>query len=98
MAEQNEILNNIRRKRRFNARISRIIAEVLRVNENDFNAETVIKGFNKADEIDILEIIIGVETEFDIQIPDNLFSEFKTVGDFYDYVRNATGGKNRSLN
>src|SRR6266403_2133684 len=98
MADQNEIINNIRRKRRFNARISRIIADVLSVNEIDFNADTIKKKFHKDNEIDILEIIIGIETEFDIQIPDNLFSEFKTVGDFYDYVRNATGGKNRSLN
>lgn len=97
MAEQNEIINNIRRKRRFNAKISRIIADVLRVSETEFNADTIIKGFHDADEIDILEIIIGIEAEFEIQIPDNLFSNFKTVGDFYDYVRNATGGKNRSL-
>ncbi len=91
MAEQNRIIENIRKKRKLNGRINRIIAGVIRVPETSFNTTTVIKGLNNADEIDILEIIMGIEAEFEITMPDDIMGQLKTVGDFYEYVRKSTG-------
>lgn len=95
MKDYGSLIENIIRKRRYNSKVSKIISQTVNVTEKDFNAETVIEGLNGADALDIMEIIINVEIEYNIEIPDNMFTKFVTVGDFYDYIKNVTGGKNR---
>lgn len=96
--EEDDIIKNIQTKRRFNAKISRIISDTTGVAETDFNSNTLLKSIKNVDELDILDIILDVEKDFNIKLDDNIYDSIKTVGDIYDVVRCITGGKNRSLN
>ena len=41
-----------------------------------------------ADSLDIVELIMSLEEEFDIQIPDNDAEKISTVGDVVEYIKN----------
>lgn len=40
-----------------------------------------------ADSLDIVELIMGLETEFDIEIPDDQAEKISTVGDAVNYIK-----------
>ena len=40
----------------------------------------------KADSLDIVELVMALEDEFDIKIPDEDYDKIKTVGDVIDYI------------
>ena len=40
-----------------------------------------------ADSLDIFQIVMGIEEEFDIEIPDDKAAEIKTVQDIVDYIK-----------
>jgi acyl carrier protein len=44
-----------------------------------------------ADDLDSIEIIMSLEEEYDIEIPDDISEGFKTVGDIVDYLRSIQG-------
>ncbi len=48
-------------------------------------SSNLIKDF-KADELDMIEIIMELEDEFDIDIPDKDMERWKTISDIYKYL------------
>ncbi len=56
--------------------------DVVNINEN-----TRIKEDLGADSIDIVEILMTLEEEYDIKIPDEKASEIKTLGDVIPYLK-----------
>ena len=44
-----------------------------------------------ADSLDTVEIVMNLEDEFDIQIPDDKVEKVKTVGDVIDFVKQVKG-------
>lgn len=42
------------------------------------------------DSLDFCELIVEIEKEFDIQIPDDMYEKFKTVGSIVNYVARVT--------
>lgn len=44
-----------------------------------------------ADSLDIVELIMGIEEEFDIEIPDEDAEKLTTVGEAMDYVKSKLG-------
>ena len=40
-----------------------------------------------ADSLDVVELIMGLETEFDIEIPDEDAEKISTVGDAVEYIK-----------
>ena len=40
-----------------------------------------------ADSLDIVELIMGLETEFDLEIPDEEAEKIRTVGDAVSYIK-----------
>ena len=56
----------------------------------DESAVTLIASFVDdlgADSLDIVELIMGLETEFDIEIPDEEAEKIRTVGDAVNYIK-----------
>jgi len=43
-----------------------------------------------ADSLDTVELVMLLEDEFNIEIPDDVASELYTVGDVYNYLKNNT--------
>ena len=66
-----------------------IIAEVLNVDAEEITMETTFVDDLGADSLDVLQIIMGIEEEFDIEIPTEAAEKIVTVGDAVEQIRNA---------
>ena len=70
-------------------KIKAIIAEVLNVDENEITMETTFTDDLGADSIDVIQIIMGLEEEFDIEIANEDAEKIVTVGDAVEQIKNA---------
>lgn len=64
-----------------------IIADVLNVDASDITMETTFVDDLGADSLDIFQIIMGIEEEFDIEIDNEEAEKIKTVQDAADQIR-----------
>ena len=69
--------------------IKSIIAEVLNVDENEIKMETTFTDDLGADSLDVFQIIMGLEEEFDIEIANEDAEKIVTVGDAVEQIKNA---------
>lgn len=67
-------------------KIKAIIVDQLGVEEDMITMDTNMMKDLEADSLDAVEIILGVEDEFEIEIPDDVAEKFETVGDLVSYV------------
>jgi acyl carrier protein len=67
-------------------RIKALVAEQLRVDEEKITLETTFDELD-ADSLDVVELIMALEDEFDIEIPDEDAEKIKTVGDAVEYIK-----------
>ena len=67
-------------------RIRDIIIEQLQVEESDVNMDTNLMKDLSADSLDAVEIIMAIEDEYGIEIPDEEAEKMQTVGDLVRYV------------
>lgn len=71
------------------AKITAIIVDKLGVDEDDINPEASFTNDLGADSLDTVELIMELEKEFDITIPDEDAENIATVGDAISYVEKA---------
>lgn len=67
-----------------------IIVEVLNVEESEITLNTTFVDDLGADSLDIFQIIMGIEEEFDIEIPQEEAEKIKTVGEAVEAIKNLT--------
>ena len=67
-------------------KIRAIIAEQLGVEEDVVKMETSLMKDLEADSLDAVEIIMAIEDEFEIEVPDEDAEKFQNVGDIVKYV------------
>ena len=67
-------------------KIRTIIAEQLSVEESAITMETHLMKDLEADSLDAVEIIMAIEDEFDIEVPDEDAEKFQNIGDIVRYV------------
>ena len=70
-------------------KLKKIIAEVLNVDEGEITMETTFVDDLGADSLDVFQIIMGLEEEFDIEIPNEEAEKIITVGDAVEQIKNA---------
>ena len=70
-------------------KLQRIIAEVLNVDAEDITMATTFVDDLGADSLDIFQIIMGIEEEFDIEIPQEAAENIVTVGDAVEQIKSA---------
>lgn len=70
-------------------KLKKIIAEVLNVDEAEITMETTFVDDLGADSLDVFQIIMGLEEEFDIEIPNEEAEKIVTVGDAVEQIKNA---------
>lgn len=70
-------------------KLQKIIAEVLNVDENEITAETTFVDDLGADSLDVFQIIMGIEEEFDIEIPNEEVEKIVSVGDAVEAIKNT---------
>ena len=66
-----------------------IIADVLNVDEEEITMDTTFTDDLGADSLDVYQIIMGLEEEFDIEIPSDAAEQIVTVGDAVEQIKNA---------
>lgn len=71
-------------------KVKKIIVEQLGVEEDDIAMESSFIDDLGADSLDIVELIMALEEEFDLEIPDSEAEKIQTVGDAVDYIKNNT--------
>ncbi|MBO5246227.1 MAG: acyl carrier protein [Eubacterium sp.] len=70
-------------------KLKKIIVEVLNVDEDEISENTTFIDDLGADSLDIFQIIMGIEEEFDIEIPTEEAEKISTVGDAVEQIKNA---------
>mgnify|MGYP003546173139 FL=1 len=70
-------------------RLKKIIAGVLNVDEEEISMETTFVDDLGADSLDVFQIIMGLEEEFDIEIPNEEAEKIVTVGDAVEQIKSA---------
>ena len=68
-------------------KLKKIIVEQLGVNEENVKEEATFVDDLSADSLDIVELIMALEEEFDMEIPDADAEKVVTVGDVVDYIK-----------
>lgn len=70
-------------------RLINAIAEVLDLDKDKITADSKFVDDLGADSLDVLEIIVGIEDEFGIEIPTDQAESIVTVGDAYEKIKEA---------
>ena len=70
-------------------KIKNIIIEQLQVSETAVTEEASFIDDLGADSLDVFQIIMGIEEEFDIEIPTEAAEHIVTVGDAVEEIKNA---------
>ena len=70
-----------------------IIVEVLNVDETEVTMESTFIDDLGADSLDVFQIIMGIEEEFDIEIPNEEAEKIVTVGDAVEQIKKAVSEK-----
>ena len=70
-------------------KLAKIIAEVLNVDANEFTLDTTFVDELGADSLDVFQIIMGIEEEFDIEIPNEEAEKIVSGGDAVEAIKSA---------
>ncbi|MCR4756013.1 MAG: acyl carrier protein [Lachnospiraceae bacterium] len=69
-------------------KLKKVIAEVLSVDPEEITMETTFVDDLGADSLDVFQIIMGLEEEFDIEIPPEKAEKITTVGEAVELIKN----------
>ncbi len=68
--------------------VKKILAKQLRISEDQITLESRIFEDLKADSLNIMMLLMTIEEDYGIVIPDEKLTSFKTVGDVVKYLDN----------
>lgn len=71
-------------------KVRAIVADVLNLDENEITEDSAFVDDLGADSLDIFQIIMGIEEEFDIEIENEDAESIVTVGDAVEKIKSAT--------
>ena len=67
-------------------KVKAILAEQFDVEEEKITAESDLQEDLGADSLDVVDLLMSIEDEFDIEIPDEEIENIKTVGALVSYI------------
>lgn len=70
-------------------KLKKVIAEVLNVDPEEITMETTFMDDLGADSLDIFQIVMGIEEEFDIEIPTEKAEKITTVEEAVEMIKGA---------
>jgi acyl carrier protein len=74
-------------------RVTEIVSEQLGVDKDKVTAETSFVNDLGADSLDTVELVMELEEEFDINIPDDAAEKIQTVGQAVKFIEENSGKK-----
>lgn len=72
-------------------KVKKIITEQLGIDEKEIKLESAFIEDLGADSLDIVELIMAMESEFDMEIEDDEVEDISTVEDVVDYIKEHSG-------
>ena len=72
-------------------RVSQLIVDQLGVSVKEIKPEVSFLDDLGADSLDIVELVMAMEEEFDIEIPDDDAEKIQTIGDAFAYIKEKVG-------
>ena len=72
-------------------KLQKIIAQVLNVDEAEVTMDTTFVDDLGADSLDVFQIMMGIEEEFDIEIPTEDVEQIVSVGDAVEQIKKLVG-------
>ena len=70
-------------------KLKKVIAEVLNVDPDEISLDTTFMDDLGADSLDVFQIIMGIEEEFDIEIPAEKAEKITTVEEAVELIKAA---------
>ena len=67
-------------------KVKELIVEQLDVDEDSVTSGANIQDDLSADSLDVVDLVMSLEEEFDLEIPDEAVENIKTVGDIVKYI------------
>jgi acyl carrier protein len=67
-------------------KVKAILAEQFDVEEDKITAETDLQEDLGADSLDVVDLLMSIEDEFEVEVPDEEIENIKTVGSLVDYI------------
>ncbi len=67
-------------------KIKAILAEQFDEEEDSITVDTSLTEDLGADSLDLADVLMAIEDEFEVEIPDEDIENIKTVGDIVDYI------------
>lgn len=69
-------------------KLKEILAEQLDVDANSITMESLLIEDLGADSLDAIDIVMSVEDEFKLEVPDEIIEKIETVGDMLNFIEN----------
>lgn len=67
-------------------KVKAILSEQFDVEEDSITADTSIADDLGADSLDVVDLLMSIEDEFEIEVPDEEIDSIKTVGELVKYI------------
>ncbi|MDO4154707.1 MAG: acyl carrier protein [Candidatus Fimenecus sp.] len=67
-------------------KVRKIICDQFDLEEDDVTPETLLEDDLEADSLDLVDLVMSFEDEFQIEVPDEDLENIKTVGDIVKYI------------
>ena len=67
-------------------KIRKLLAKQINISEDEIKMESDIINDLGADSLDVVEMLMAVETEFNVTVPDEIAMEMKTIGDVVAFI------------
>ena len=73
-------------------RVRKVVVDRLKVSDDEVSAQASFIEDLGADSLDVVDLVMGLEEEFDIEIPDEDAEKIQTVGQAVEYIDQKTNG------
>lgn len=70
-------------------KVKQLVVDQIGVTADELDMDTNLMNDLEADSLDAVEIIMAMESEFDIEIPDEDAEKFLTIRDMVEYLENT---------
>lgn len=68
-------------------KVKKILSEQFSVDEDSITINTNIAEDLGADSLDVVDILMSIEDEFEIEVPDEEIENIRTVGELINYIK-----------
>lgn len=67
-------------------KVKEILVEQLEINEDEITMDSLLVDDLGADSLDAIDIVMSVEDEFKVEVPDEIIEKIATVGDIVNFI------------